>query len=97
MGIRVVKYYLISRRILIMVILGPQGGWNGGRGVIPHPRKSVAEEGRDEPDHSGYWLDDLGESGSHLAVGHATPTREFRPDAPDADTEEASVDELVEA
>lgn len=84
MGIRVVKYYLISRRFWIMVILGPRGGWNGRRGATPRQKPVVNDDGRDEPEFSDHWLSDLGEHGGNLAIGRATLVRDLLPDAPDA-------------
>jgi len=80
-----------------MVILGPHAGWSGGRkGSLAQRRGVTSEDDRSEPEHSDRWFDDLGETGGQLAVGRATPTREFRPDAPEAEIEEAS-EELLEA
>lgn len=76
-----------------MVILNERAGWHGGRmGAVTH--LGAALDDGDEPEHSGHWFNDLGEHGGRLAVGRATPTREYLPDSPDMDEEEAS-EELV--
>lgn len=79
-----------------MVILDDRARWHGGRMGAIAQRTPVIDEADGEPDHASHWLDDLGEHGGSLAIGRATPTREFRPGMPVEDMEEAS-GELVEA